>query len=71
MVCGNGTLAAADRRMSALFYGEMAGADARTKSALRRTRDQFLRARERCSSDSCVARVYEERIAEIRSIAGR
>ncbi|HEX6661571.1 MAG TPA: hypothetical protein VF067_06865 [Sphingomicrobium sp.] len=71
MVCGNGALAAADRRMSAVFYGEMASADAETKSVLRRTRDSFLGRRERCSTQSCVAQVYEERIAEIRRISRR
>lgn len=70
LVCGSGSLAAADRRMSAVYYGEMAGADPAAKRALRRTRDQFLAKRERCSSESCVARVYEERVAEIRRISG-
>lgn len=69
MVCGNGSLAAADRRMSAVFYDELARADPDTKSVLRRTRDKFLGRREGCSSSSCVAQVYEERIAEIRRIA--
>ncbi len=71
MVCGSGSLAAADRRMSAVYYSEMATADAEAKRALRRTRDKFLATRERCSTDSCVARVYEQRVAEIRSIGAR
>lgn len=71
MVCGSGPLAAADRRMSAVYYSEMASAPAQTKSALRRTRDTFLARRERCSSESCVARVYAERVAEIRRIGGQ
>ena len=70
MVCNNGSLAAADRRMSAVFYSEMARAPAETKRALRRSRDKFLAKRERCSSEACVARVYEERVAEIRRIGG-
>jgi uncharacterized protein YecT (DUF1311 family) len=70
MVCGSGSLAAADRRMSAVYYNKMATADAEAKRALRRTRDQFLARRERCSTGSCVARVYEQRVAEIRRIAG-
>lgn len=68
MVCRNGSLAAADRRMSAVFYSEMANASAETKRALRRSRDRFLARRERCTSEACVARVYEERVAEIRRI---
>lgn len=71
LVCKDGSLAAADRRMSAVYYSEMARAPAQTKSALRRTRDIFLAKRERCASDSCVARVYEERVAEIRRIGGQ
>ena len=70
MVCGSGSLAAADRRMSATYYSEMATANAEAKRALRRTRDQFLARRERCSTASCAARAYEERVAEIRRIAG-
>lgn len=71
MVCGDGSLAAADRQMSAIYYGEMAQADAATKRALRRSRDAFLAKRERCTSDACVARAYAERVAEIRRIAGQ
>ena len=71
MVCKNGSLAAADRRMSAVFYNEMASAPAQTKRALRRSRDKFLAKRERCASEACVARVYEERVAEIRRIGGQ
>ena len=71
MVCGSGSLAAADRQMSAAYYSEMAIADASAKRALRRTRDKFLARRELCSTNSCVARVYEQRVAEIRRIAGR
>lgn len=70
-VCGNGSLAAADRQMSAAYYSEMARADAATKRTLRRSRDSFLAKRERCSSDACVAQAYQERVAEIRRIAGQ
>lgn len=69
MVCGSGSLAAADRQMSAAYYSEMARADAATKRALRQTRDRFLAKRERCSSESCVASAYQERVAEIRRIS--
>jgi hypothetical protein len=71
MVCADGSLAAEDRRMSAIFYDKMARSDARTKSALRRSRDEFLRNRDRCSSSACVARAYEDRVAQIRQIAGK
>ncbi len=71
MVCGSGSLAAADRQMSAAYYNEMAGAGANAKRALRQSRDRFLARRERCPNEACVARVYAERVAEIRSIAAR
>ena len=71
LVCGSGSLAAADRQMSAVYYSEMAGADPAAKRALRRTRDQFLAKRERCSSESCVERVYQDRVVEIRRISGK
>ncbi|MGF1550135.1 MAG: lysozyme inhibitor LprI family protein [Sphingomonadaceae bacterium] len=70
MVCASERLAAADRRMASAYYAEMARADPATKSELRRTRDRFLARRERCASEACVARVYEERTAEIGRIAG-
>ena len=68
-ICGSGSLAAADRRMSAAYYAEMARADSATKRALRQSRDSFLAKRERCSSDACVAQAYQQRVAEIRRIA--
>jgi hypothetical protein len=71
MVCRSGLLAAADRRMSAVFYSEMASADAEAKRTLRRTRDKFLARRERCSTEDCVARIYAERVLEIRRIANQ
>ena len=71
MVCGSGSLAAADRRMAAVYYSQMASADADAKRALRRTRDKFLARREHCSSEACIARTYAERINEIRRIANQ
>jgi uncharacterized protein YecT (DUF1311 family) len=70
MVCNSDTLAAADRRMSAVYYSEMARADAEAKRTLRRTRDKFLAKRERCSTQACAARVYAQRLVEIRRITG-
>jgi len=69
MVCSSPGLAASDRRMSSQFYAALAGSDARTRGALRSSRDRFLARRERCSSEACVARAYEQRMAEIRDIA--
>jgi uncharacterized protein YecT (DUF1311 family) len=71
MVCASPQLAAADRRMASLYYSQMANADAEARRRLRATRDRFLARRERCGSAACVAAAYEERVAEIRGIAGR
>jgi len=70
LVCSDGALAARDRRMSSQFYSALAGADPRTQRALRASRDRFLAYRNRCGSASCVAQAYEDRMDEIRDIAG-
>jgi len=70
MVCANPNLAASDRRMASVYYAAMAEADGETRRQLRRTRDRFLVRRESCSSESCVAAAYEERVREIRRISG-
>ena len=70
MVCANPDLAARDRRMASVYYAAMANSDGTTRSRLRRSRDRFLARRERCASEACVAAAYEERVREIRQIAG-
>ena len=57
--------------MSAVYYSRMTNANPSVKRALRQSRDKFLARRESCSTQTCVSRVYEERIAEIRSITSR
>jgi hypothetical protein len=69
LVCGNGSLAAKDRQMAALYYSVMANADVGTRAHLRRSRDAFLVRRERCGSEDCVISIYDARIQEIRRIA--
>jgi uncharacterized protein len=68
MVCGSDRLAALDRAMSSQFYASLSGADSRTRSALRTSRDRFLAYRERCPNEACVAEAYRDRIDEIRDI---
>lgn len=70
MVCANPSLAASDRRMAAVYYAAMADADGTTRQRLRRSRDRFLARRESCRSEACVDAAYEERVREIRRIAG-
>lgn len=67
-VCASQSLAARDRAMSSLFYSAMASANGPRRAELRRTRDRFLRYRDRCGSDACIAEAYEGRIREIRDI---
>lgn len=68
MVCESDQLAAKDRRMSALFYQALADADPERRRALRRTRDAWLRYRDRCPNEACVSQAYDGRMQEIRDI---
>ena len=67
-VCADATLAALDRTMAAQYRGALARADSAQAQLLRETRDRFLGFRDRCSSDSCVDRVYRGRMREIDDI---
>lgn len=69
MICSSDNLAARDRAMSSQFYAALAGATGSTRSALRTSRDRFLRYRDRCADEACVAQAYSDRIDEIRDIA--
>ena len=70
MVCANPNLAASDRRMASVYYAAMADADGERRRQLRRSRDRFLARRESCRTESCVAAAYDERVREIRQMAG-
>ena len=67
-VCASSGLAALDRSMAEVYTYALDGADARTASELRRTRDRFLAFRERCPTDACIADAYRGRIREINDI---
>jgi hypothetical protein len=67
-VCASPGLAALDRSMAVVYTYALDGADARTASELRRTRDSFLAYRERCPTDACIADAYRGRIREINDI---
>ena len=54
--------------MSSQFYRALRTANARQRATLTATRDSFLRFRDRCSSDACIAETYRGRIREIRDI---
>lgn len=67
-ICRDAGLAALDRQMAAQFYRALRGADPRQRAMLTATRDSFLRFRDRCSTDACIAETYRGRIREIGDI---
>jgi hypothetical protein len=68
-VCSDSGLAGLDRQMAAQFSTAMAQGDARQRSLLQRTRNEFLRYRDNCPTNSCIAETYRGRIREIRDIS--
>lgn len=69
MICGSERLAERDRKMSARYRDAWADADAATRADLAETGRRFLRFRDRCPDERCVARAYSDRIDEIKDIA--
>jgi uncharacterized protein YecT (DUF1311 family) len=67
-VCNDPRLAALDRRMAAQFRSAMSDANPQQRAILNQTRDAFLRYRDQCPSNSCVAETYQGRMREIRDI---
>lgn len=66
MICTNEGLAAQDRRMASLYFAALAEADRQGKEDLRRSRGDFVAARDTCRTEECVWRSYDERIVELR-----
>jgi len=69
MVCATPGLASLDRQMSSQFYSALSRGNERVRADLRRTRDSFLRYRERCGDEACIAQAYRDRMDEIADIA--
>ena len=67
-ICSSPSLAALDRQMASEFNRGMANGDARQRRLLERTRDRFLKYRNRCATDSCIAETYRSRMTEIGDI---
>jgi uncharacterized protein YecT (DUF1311 family) len=67
-VCSDPGLAALDRQMAAQFSTALAQADSRQRALLQRTRSDFLRYRDNCPSNACIAETYRGRVREIRDI---
>lgn len=68
-ICADADLAARDRRMASAYYRAYHQATPIQRRQLSRSRADFLRRRERCADDACIADVYDARIAEIGRIA--
>lgn len=67
-VCNDPRLAALDRRMASQFASAMGDASPQQRAILNQTRDAFLRYRDQCPSNSCIAETYQGRMREIRDI---
>jgi hypothetical protein len=67
-VCTDPALANLDRQMASQFNYAKSGADAQQRAMLDQTRDRFLRFRDNCRTNSCIADAYRGRIREIRDI---
>jgi uncharacterized protein YecT (DUF1311 family) len=67
-VCESPGLAALDRQMAAQFQAAFSDADRSQRALLLNTRDSFLRYRDNCPSEACMAQTYRGRIREIRDI---
>jgi uncharacterized protein len=70
-VCSNPGLAMLDRRMSAQFYRALSAASPGARLILQRSRNRFLRYRDSCGSEACIADAYRARINEIDAIMSR
>jgi uncharacterized protein YecT (DUF1311 family) len=67
-VCNDAGLAALDRRMAAQFTSAISDANAEQRANLQRSRDSFLRYRDGCTDNACIAETYRGRMREIRDI---
>lgn len=67
-VCRDQGLASLDRQMAAQYERASAAAGARQQAVLQATRNAFLRYRDRCSNDACIAAAYRDRMREIEDI---
>lgn len=71
-VCGDPRLAALDRQMAAQYVRAVSAGSLAQRALLSRTRDAFLRHRDSCPNEACIAETYRGRMREIADImAGR
>ena len=69
-VCSDPLLASLDRQMSTQFFDALSIARPGQRAMLQRTRNRFLRYRDSCRSESCIADAYRARMREISWIMG-
>lgn len=67
-VCNNPSLAALDRQMAEQYFRALSVAGPRQRAQLTATRSAFLRFRDQCPSEACIAETYRGRMREIRDI---
>ena len=67
-VCGDAGLASLDRQMAAQYYRALSVSTPRQRQLLRSTRDSFIRYRDNCPTNACIAETYRGRMREIRDI---
>lgn len=67
-VCNDAGLASLDRQMASQYYRAISAANARQRAQLVRSRTTFLRFRDRCAGNACIAETYHGRMREIRDI---
>ncbi|HET9355071.1 MAG TPA: hypothetical protein VFO42_02780, partial [Sphingomicrobium sp.] len=64
-VCGDPRLATLDRQMASQYVRAVSGGSAEQRALLSRTRGEFLRHRDSCPNDACIAETYRGRMREI------
>ena len=67
-VCNDPALAALDRQMAAQYFRALSVAGPRQRTLLTTTRGAFLRFRDQCPIEACIAETYRGRMREIRDI---
>jgi uncharacterized protein YecT (DUF1311 family) len=67
-VCGDSALAYFDRQMASQYSSALSSADSDERALLEQTRSRFLRFRDRCRTNQCIADAYQGRMREIRDI---
>ena len=68
-ICGNIALSQLDRQLGDLYGAVREGLDLNQQQGLRDVQRNWLRQRTACGSDaSCIARLYQQRISQLRTI---